>query len=240
MTEEIILIIAGFVSGLLSGTVGFGGGMILLPAMTSCYGIEVAVPMCTISQLLSNIFRVASGFKSIRWRKVAFFLLPAAPLTVLGAYWFVVVPKVLMTRILCVLLIVFAFLDMTEKVRLPRSRWTMLAGGGVCGVVNGLLSLSGPISSAIFLTLGLSPVAYIASEAAASTVMHIIQISAYGGFGLISGHTVWKGLVTGAAMVFGNWIAFKKIKNLKRKIYRRTVAIVMIVCSIWLFLTIHK
>ena len=240
MTEEIILIIAGFVSGLLSGTVGFGGGMILLPAMTSCYGIEAAVPMCTISQLLSNIFRVASGFKSIRWREVAFFLLPAAPLTVLGAYWFVVVPKVLMTRILCVLLIVFAFLDMTEKVRLPRSRWTMLAGGGVCGVVNGLLSLSGPISSAIFLTLGLSPVAYIASEAAASTVMHIIQISAYGGFGLFSGHTVWEGLVTGAAMVFGNWIALKKIKNLKRKIYRRTVAIVMIVCSIWLFLSIPE
>lgn len=240
MTEEIILIIAGFVSGLLSGTVGFGGGMILLPAMTSCYGIEVAVPMCTISQLLSNIFRVASGFRSIRWRKVAFFLIPAAPLTALGAYWFVIVPKELMTRILCVLLIIFAFLDMAEKLRPPRSRWTMLAGGGICGIVNGLLSLSGPISSAVFLTLGLSPVAYIASEAAASTVMHIIQISAYGGFGLISGHTVWEGLVTGAAMVLGNWIALKKIKNIKRKIYRRTVAIVMIVCSIWLFLSIHK
>ena len=113
-----------------------------------------------------------------------------------------------------------------------------VAGGGICGVVNGLLSLSGPISSAVFLTLGLSPAAYIASEAAASTAMHIIQISAYGGFGLISGHTVWEGLVTGAAMVSGNWIALRKIKNLKRKIYRRTVAIVMIVCSIWLFLSI--
>ena len=39
-------------------------------------------------------------------------------------------------------------------------------------------------------------------------------------------------------MVSGNWIALRKIKNLKRKIYRRTVAIVMIVCSIWLFLSI--
>ena len=237
MTEEIILIIAGFVSGLLSGTVGFGGGMILLPAMTSCYGIKVAVPMSTIAQLLSNLFRAGAGLSAIRWRKVAFFLILAAPLTLLGAYWFVVVPKELMTKILCILLIIFAFLDMTEKMKLPRSRWTMLAGGGVCGIVNGLMSLSGPISSAVFLTLGLSPVAYIASEAAASTVMHIIQIAAYGGFGLLTKEIFFEGLFVGAAMILGNWIALRRIKTVKRKIYRRTVAIVMIVCSIWLFLS---
>ena len=68
MLEEIILTAAGFAAGLLSGTVGFGGGMILLPAMTSFYGIEVAVPMSTVSQLLSNIFRSCAGFRSIRWR----------------------------------------------------------------------------------------------------------------------------------------------------------------------------
>ena len=240
MLEDIIMIAAGLVSGLISGTVGFGGSLILLPIITTFSGIEVAVPMATVAQLLSNIFRMGAGFKAIRWRQVGLFLIPAIPLTIVGAYGFIVVQKEMMTRILSIMLIIFALLEMYEKVRLPRSRWTMLAGGGVCGVVNGLLSLSGPISSAIFLTLGLSPVAYIASEAAASTVMHIIQISAYGGFGLISGHTVWEGLVTGAAMVFGNWIALKKIKNLKRKIYRRTVAIVMIVCSIWLFLSIPE
>ena len=139
MLEEIILIVAGFAAGLLSGTVGFGGSMILLPAMTSCYGIEIAVPMSTVSQLLSNLFRMGAGFRSIRWRKAGFFLILALPLTIAGAYGFVVVPKALMTKILCLLLIVFAFLEMTEKFRLPRSRWTMLAGGGIAGGINGLL-----------------------------------------------------------------------------------------------------
>lgn len=50
----------------------------------------------------------------------------------------------------------------------PRSRAgpsTVVVGGGVTGLVNGLLGISGPLSSAVFLTLELAPVSYIASEA---------------------------------------------------------------------------
>lgn len=238
MLETVILIVAGLAAGLLSGTVGFGGSMILLPAITSFYGIEVAVPMATVAQLLSNIFRMGAGFRSIRWRKVGFFLILAAPLTVVGAYGFVVVPKEMMTRILCILLTIFAILDLSERFRLPRSRWTMLAGGGVSGIINGLLCLSGPISSAVFLTLGLSPVAYIASEAASAVVMHIIQMIMYGEFGLMGKMIILDGLYLGVAMVIGNFIAMKFIRDIRRKIYRRIVAAVMIVCSIWLFLTV--
>lgn len=39
----VILMIVGLVAGLLSGSVGFGGGMILLPVITYFYGVEVAV-----------------------------------------------------------------------------------------------------------------------------------------------------------------------------------------------------
>lgn len=38
-------------------------------------------------------------------------------------------------------------------------------GGGVTGLVNGLLGISEPRSSDVFLTLELAPVSYIASEA---------------------------------------------------------------------------
>ena len=230
MLETIILIAAGLAAGLLSGTVGFGGSMILLPVITSFYGIEVAVPMATVAQLLSNIFRVGAGFRSI--------LILAAPLTAVGSYGFVVVPKELMTRILCVLLCIFALLDISERFRLPRSRWTMLAGGGVSGIINGLLCLSGPVSSAVFMTLGLSPVAYIASEAASAVVMHIIQMLMYGEFGLLGKQVIVEGLYLGVAMVVGNYIAMKRIQTIKRKIYRRVVAAVMIICSIWLFLSV--
>ncbi len=238
MLEDIILIAAGLVSGLISGTVGFGGSLILLPLITSFSGIETAVPMATVSQLLSNIFRMGAGFKAIRWRQVVRFLIPALPLTVLGAYGFVVVPKELMTKILSVMLIIFALLELYDKIRLPRSRWTMLAGGGISGVINGLLCLSGPVSSAVFLTLGLSPVAYIATEAASATVMHVVQMAMYGQFDLLNIHVLRDGIYIGVAMAAGNFIAMKNIRNIKRRNFRKIVAAVMITASIWLFFSV--
>ncbi len=238
MLQEIILIAAGLVAGLISGTVGFGGSLILLPTVTSFFGIEVAVPMATVAQLLSNIFRMGAGFKAIRWRKVWQFLILAAPLTVAGAYGFVVVPKELMTRILCAVLVIFAILELYQKITLPKSRMTMIVGGGISGVINGLLCLSGPVSSAVFLTLGLSPVAYIATEAASATIMHIVQMVMYGEFGLLDIKVLLDGIYIGVAMSLGNFFAMKRIQTIKRRNYRKIVAVVMIAASIWLFFSV--
>lgn len=238
MLQEIILIAAGLVAGLISGTVGFGGSLILLPTVTSFFGIEVAVPMATVAQLLSNIFRMGAGFKAIRWRKVWQFLILAAPLTVAGAYGFVVVPKELMTRILCAVLVIFAILELYQKITLPKSRMTMIVGGGISGVINGLLCLSGPVSSAVFLTLGLSPVAYIATEAASATIMHIVQMVMYGEFGLLDIKVLLDGIYIGVAMSLGNFFAMKRIQTIKRRNYRKIVAAVMIAASIWLFFSV--
>lgn len=41
----------------------------------------------------------------------------------------------------------------------------MVVGGGMTGLVNGLLGISGPLSSDVLLTLELAPVSCIASEA---------------------------------------------------------------------------
>lgn len=70
----LVLIIVGFIAGLLSGSIGFGGAMILLPVITYYYGIEVAVPVSTIAQLMSNLSRVVMGYKEIHWKQVGLFL----------------------------------------------------------------------------------------------------------------------------------------------------------------------
>ena len=233
----VILAIVGLVAGLLSGAVGFGGGMILLPVITYFYGVEVAVPVSTIAQLLSNLSRVGIGWKQINWKAAGQFLILAVPFTALGAFGFAKVPKGPMTIVLCSFLILFAIMKLRGKMQLPHKRATMLIGGGVTGLINGLLGISGPLSSAVFLTLDLAPVGYIASEATAAAAMHIVKAIVYNKMSLMSGSIFLNGLMIGCAMMAGNFIAMRFIKNVNRKRYQKVVAGVMIAVSIWLIIS---
>lgn len=232
----ITLIIVGFIAGILSGSVGFGGGMILLPVITMFYGVEIAVPVSTIAQMLSNMSRSVMGWKEIEWREVGRFLLTAAPLTALGAFGFAIVDKRLMTIVLCIFLIIFSIMKLMGKMHLPKSRKTMLIGGGLTGLFNGLLGISGPISSAVFLTLDLAPVSYIASEATAAAAMHVVKAITYGQFDLMNWHIFLNGLFIGCAMMAGNVIAMRLIRFAEKKLYQRIVAVIMMLVSLWLII----
>ncbi len=238
--ELIVLSIVGVVAGLLSGSVGFGGGMILLPVITYFYGVEVAVPVSTIAQLISNLSRVGMGWKSIEWKSVGWFLLVALPCTALGAFGFAVVDKVLMTRLLCAGLVLFACLKIGGKIVLPKSRLTMLVGGALTGGLNGLLGISGPLSSAVFLSLDLLPVAYIASEATAAAAMHVVKIVVYGKLQLMNLTIFGEGLCIGVAMMAGNFMAMRFIRHINKKRYQKVVAVLMIAVSIFLFFSVNK
>ncbi|MCI1647006.1 MAG: sulfite exporter TauE/SafE family protein [Bacteroides sp.] len=236
--EFLIIIITGILAGLLSGAVGFGGGMIIMPVITFFYGVEIAVPTATIAQLMSNLSKAGMGLKDIKWQATGRFLILAAPLTALGAFEFAVVPKQLLTRIVCVFLIMFAILKITGRMRLPKKQGTIIIGGGITGLINGMLGISGPLSSAVFLTLELSPIAYIASEAAAASMMHIIKIIIYHKLDYVNLHLLLNGLYIGFAMILGNFIAMHFIKKINKKRYQKVVAGIMILVSIWLIISV--
>lgn len=174
-----ILIISSFIAAFVSGAAGFGGALLLLPIVTACVGAVVAVPVLTIAQLIGNLSRMAFGWKQIDWKSVRLFCITALPLAALGAFGFSVLPKDLVTRCIGVVLVILVLFKMIRKKEFKAGKKTMLIGGATVGLLSGLAGSGGPIGAMVFLSLGLPPVAYIASEAATATAMHILKTIIY-------------------------------------------------------------
>jgi uncharacterized protein len=75
---------AAFALAVLSAVAGFGGGVLLLPVFTALFGLRVAVPMLTFTQLSSNASRVWLNGRELRWPLIGWFALGAVPSAVAG------------------------------------------------------------------------------------------------------------------------------------------------------------
>lgn len=229
-----VLIVSSFAAALVSGAAGFGGSLLLLPVVTACVGSEVAVPVLTIAQLIGNLSRMGMGFRQIDWKSVGLFSLTSLPLAALGAFGFSLLPKELVTRCIGVALILLVLAKLLLKKDLPKGKSTLLVGGAVTGGLSGLCGSGGPIGAAVFLSLGLSPVAYIASEAATATAMHILKTAIYSQLTDMTAKTLLVGLAMGATMLAGTFAANRFIKKMEKNKFQKYVAVLLAVVGTYM------
>ena len=176
MLQYLLLAAGSFLAAFISGAAGFGGSLLLLPLVTACVGPALGVPVLTVAQLMGNIARMAGGWREIDWKSVGLFSITSLPLAALGAFGFSLLPQAVVSRWIGLALILLVAAKGVSKRELPHGTGTLLIGGAVTGGLSGLCGSGGPIGAAVFLSLNLPPVAYIASEAATATAMHLLKI----------------------------------------------------------------
>lgn len=96
---------AAFALAVVSAVAGFGGGVLLLPVFTALFGLRVAVPMLTVTQLSSNGGRVWLNWRELNWRLIGWFALGAVPLAVAGGLLLAHAPLSPLKRLLGVFLV---------------------------------------------------------------------------------------------------------------------------------------
>lgn len=232
-----ILLAGSFAAAMVSGAAGFGGSLLLLPVASACVGARTAVPVLTVAQLIGNIARMTTGWSQIRWREVGLFSLTSLPLAALGAFGFSLLPADIVSRCVGAALILLVILKLTLKKELPGGTGTLLAGGALTGGLSGLCGSGGPIGAAVFLSLDLPPVAYIASEAATATAMHILKIAVYSKLAAVDRQALLIGLAMGGCMVLGTYAARHFIRNMEKGRFRRYVAVLLCAVGIYMLLT---
>jgi uncharacterized membrane protein YfcA len=202
------VLLLGLVSGTLSGIVGFGASIMLMPPLVLAFGPQEAVPIMAIAALMANLARVLVWWREVDWRANAYYCATAVPCAALGAR----------TLLLLNPHIVEAILGATFIVMIPARRWLMGRGlrvnawqltlvGAAIGFLTGMVASTGPINTPFFLAYGLVKGAFLATEALGSMAVGLTKALVFRRFDALPMETVVRGLIIGTSLMAGSRLA---------------------------------
>lgn len=237
MNKELLLaLLVGSASSFLlagvSAVAGFGGGVLLLPVFTALFGLQVAVPVLTLTQLVSNSSRVWLNRTELEAGIIRRFAGGAIPFAVAGGLLLASAPLSPLKRLLGVLLlVVVAWRRINPRPRRPAAS-TFVTVGALSGFGSALLGSVGPLTAPFFLSFGLVRGAYIGTEAACALTMHLTKTATYGAGDLLSGRVLLLGLLLTPPTLAGAWVGKRLTDRLSEQLFVRLVEAGLVVAAV--------
>jgi uncharacterized protein len=217
----VAILALGLASGTLSGIVGFGASIMLMPVLMLVFGPREAVPIMAIAALMANFSRVIVWWREVDWRANAYYCATAIPAAALGARTLLILDPRIVEGTLGAL-----FLAM-----IPARRWLLarglriqawhlaLVGAGI-GYLSGMVASTGPLNTPFYLAYGLIKGAYLSTEALGSFCIGLTKAMAFQRFNALPVETVVRGLIVGATLMLGSRLAKGFVLRLDARRFR--------------------
>jgi uncharacterized membrane protein YfcA len=173
----------GFLTAVLSGVAGLGGGTVLI-AVFYALGLApgVAVPLHATVQFVSNGSRTLAYLKHVEWRAASWFLLTAAPTPFLVAP-FVAAANVNLVLLLLAGLILTSLIPSKEGGEPLKPVPAVLLAGFLNGTLGMFVSATGLFVGRLFLRPEWPKETVIATLAMTQTLGHLLRIFGYASVG---------------------------------------------------------
>lgn len=206
--EYAFILALGLAAGTLSGIVGFGSSIVLMPVLVIAFGPLEAVPIMAIAAIMANLSRILAWWREVDWRAVGAYAATGAPCAALGAATLLALPARVVEGALGLFFIAMIGLRRWLAARRLRVGPGHLALIGVpVGYLTGIVVSTGPITAPVFLAAGLAKGAFLSTEAAASLLVYVAKAAVFRGLGALPLEIVLKGLATGSTLMAGAFIA---------------------------------
>src|SRR5215470_8996777 len=92
MIGYLFVLSVGLAAGAVSGTIGTGATIVLLPILVLQFGPKEAVPIMAIAGLMSVIGKVLAWWRDVDWRACFAYSITGVPAAALGARTLLVLP----------------------------------------------------------------------------------------------------------------------------------------------------
>ena len=202
------ILAVGLAAGTLSGIVGFGSSIMLMPVLVIAFGPLQAVPIMAIAAIMANLSRVMVWWREVDWRAGAAYAATAVPFAALGAVTLLALPARIIEAALGVFFISMIGVRRWMAARELKLGLAHLAAIGVpVGYLTGIAVSTGPLTAPVFLATGLVKGAFLSTEAAASLAVYLAKAAVFRGFGALPLAIIAKGLIVGSTLMAGAFIA---------------------------------
>jgi uncharacterized membrane protein YfcA len=217
----LFVLAVGLVAGTISGIVGTGSSIMLMPVLVYQYGPKQAVPIMAVAAIMANLSRILAWWREVDWRACAAYSITGIPAAALGARTLLVLPSRAVDISIGLFLIAMVPLrHWLGRRQVKLSLWHLAIGGAVIGYLTGIVVSTGPLSVPLFLFYGLTKGAFLATEAASSLAMFVSKSVTFQRFGALTGDIALKGVVAGASLMFGAFIAKRFVLRLEPEVFR--------------------
>src|ERR1700731_1386985 len=217
----LFVLAVGLAAGTISGVVGTGSSIMLMPVLIYAYGPKQAVPIMAVAAVLANLSRILAWWREIDRRACAAYSITAIPAAALGARTLLALPsRAVDISIGLFLIAMVPARHWLARHHLKFSLWHLAIGGAVIGYIPGIVVSTGPLSVPLFLFYGLTKGAFLATEAASSLGMYLSKSLVFQHFGALTPDVALKGLIAGASLMFGAFIAKRFVLRLEPDVFR--------------------
>jgi len=229
----ILVLIVGLVAGVLSGIVGTGSSIMLVPVLATIYGPKAAVPIMAVAALMANLSRILVWWRTVDWRAFAAYGITAGPAAFFGAQTLLILPSRAVDLTIGLFLISMIPIRHWLAKRMIRLKlWHLAIAGAVIGFLTGIVVSTGPISVPVFLGYGLVKGAFLATEAASSLVIYVVKVLTFQTSGALPWDLFLKGLITGFSIMAGTFIAKPFVLRLAPETFRHVMDGLMLISGL--------
>ena len=231
--DFLFVLSVGLVAGTLSGIVGTGSSIMLMPVLVYEYGPKEAVPIMAVAAVMANFSRILAWWREVDWRACAAYSVTGIPAAALGARTLLELPShTVDIAIGSFLIVMVPARHWLARHQLKANLWHLAIGGAIIGFLTGIVVSTGPLSVPLFLFYGLSKGAFLATEAASSLGLYFSKSVTFQRFGALTPDIFVKGLIAGASLMSGAFIAKRYVLKLKPDVFRLVMDGIMIAAGL--------
>lgn len=204
----VVLSAISFVAAVVSGMSGMGGGLIVSIFITPVVGVDALVPTISLAMLIAHVVRVWVYRHDVKWREALLVTAVAVPAAVVGSSFYASLTSAAIGAVIGIFLIVTVpARRYLQKRSFRLSAPGLMACSAGYGFVSGTTLGGGLLIIPVLMSAGVLGMNLLATDAVVGLSVLVAKTTTYGQFSLLDARLVLFGLLIGAWMVPGTYVA---------------------------------